>query len=547
MKSHRYVLSSRALAGIAICIAGICFGGVSAAQEAKPSPQPQAPQQQPEPKPETFESLLEIVAERAKNLAAKAYTKPEIDLPQELKESTYAQYRGIRFNPDAALWRGQADFEIQLFHPGFLYVHPIKINIIDEYSVFTEVKFNENNFIYDGGAEPLKQALANQANKQLGFSGFRVHYPVNRPDYKDEMLVFQGASYFRPIGPHQIYGLSARGLAIDTGEPSGEEFPRFIEYWLIKPRPGDNRLIIGALLDSPSVAGAFIFSVSTGTNTVMDVKSRLYTREDIAKVGIAPLTSMFFYGETQRPNNGDFRPEVHDSDGLQIASESGEWIWRPLQNPKNLHITSSMVNHLTGFGLAQRDREMDHYMDLESKYERRPGIWVEPTSDWGPGRVELVEIPTSNETNDNIVAYWVSKDPVKAGTELKYDYTLSTFDENVAENTLAKILRTNIGRVTAAGQKDPPPANHRNFVVDFYDGQIEKLDAGLPVEADLQVSQGKFSDLTVVKIPEEGVWRVSFKLAPEGKSTVDMRLSIKLRGKRLSEVWNYVWASEGIQ
>ncbi|WP_411860485.1 glucan biosynthesis protein [Halioxenophilus sp. WMMB6] len=480
-------------------------------------------------------------------MASKPYVAPKHDLPAPLANLTYDQYRGIRFNPEHAIWHDSSEYELQLFHPGFLFLEPIAITLIDEYSVFKKLSFDPDQFIYEREATSLASALASVQKEGIGFSGFRVHYPINQSSYKDEMLVFQGASYFRPLGPNQAYGISARGLAINTGEPSGEEFPRFSEFWIIKPKPNDHYLTIAALLDSPSLAGAYIFKVATGVDTEIEVKAKLFTRESVVKLGIAPLTSMFFYGENQNRNYRDFRPEVHDSDGLQVLTGSGEWIWRPLQNPKRLLITSSMTRQLKGFGVAQRDRNFDHYLDLEAKYETRPSLWVEPLNDWGEGRIELVEIPTPDETNDNIVAFWVSNQPVAAGSELNYQYRLQTFDNFIASHALAKVLRTRIGSAAIPGDPNPPPANNRQFVVDFCGAGIEKLSAGQPLEADLQVINGVARDITTTKIPTENCWRASFKLAPQSKDAVDMRLKLLYRDQPVSEVWNYVWTPENGQ
>ena len=282
-----------------------------------------------------------------------------------------------------------------------------------------EVTFDPASFNY--GANKLDPAQL----QKLGFAGFRIHYPLNTPRYKDELAVFLGASYFRLLGKGQRYGASARGLALDTGERGGEEFPRFEQFWIEKPARNATQLVLYALLDSKRVTGAYRFVLKPGDETVAEVQSRLYFREAVGKVGIAPVTSMFMYGENQ-PGSGDgFRPEVHDSDGLSIASASGEWIWRPLVNPKRLLTTSFALPGTRGFGLMQRDRAFASYEDLEARYDLRPSLWVEPTSSWGPGRVELVQIPTPDETNDNIVAYWVPAEAPKAGASLAYSYRLS--------------------------------------------------------------------------------------------------------------------------
>ncbi|HEX5639750.1 MAG TPA: glucan biosynthesis protein G, partial [Burkholderiaceae bacterium] len=344
---------------------------------------------------------FEDVDRLAKNLASRPQPKPAFALPKALKDLNYDQTRDIRFNPDRALWRAdKLPFEVQFFHLGGYFDQPVRVHEIVGKQV-REVGFDPNDFNY--GANKLDAAQL----QKLGFAGFRIHYPLNTPRYKDELAVFLGASYFRVLGKGQRYGASARGLALDTGDRGGEEFPRFEQFWIEKPARGARQLVLYALLDSRRVTGAYRFVLRPGDETATDVQARLHFREPVGKLGIAPLTSMYLYGENQPGNGEGFRPEVHDSDGLSVASANGEWIWRPLVNPKRLLTTSFTLPMTRGFGLMQRDRAFSSYEDLEARYDLRPSLWVEPASNWGPGRVELVQIPTPDETHDNIVAYWV--------------------------------------------------------------------------------------------------------------------------------------------
>jgi periplasmic glucans biosynthesis protein len=355
-----------------------------------------------------------VVAERARALAAQPYVAPAGKLPADLAALNYDRHRDIRFRPERALWRDAGlPFEVQFFHPGWLFADPVRVHEVTGEGT-REISVDPRDFDYG------KNTLDPAAWPKLGFAGFRVHYPLNNAAYKDELVVFLGASYFRALGKGQRYGLSARALAIDTvarpGKPTrGEEFPRFVEFWLERPADAQaTSLTLHALLDSPRAAGAYTFTITPGEDTVMQVRSRLYLRagsEDIATLGIAPLTSMFLHGENQ-PDDDDFRPEVHDSDGLAVHAGSGEWLWRPLVNPqlsraKGVLTTSFSTTDPRGFGLMQRDRAFSSYEDLEARYELRPSAWVEPIGAWGAGRVELVQLPTDEEIHDNIVAYWL--------------------------------------------------------------------------------------------------------------------------------------------
>ncbi|MGX1111671.1 glucans biosynthesis protein [Pseudoalteromonas sp. MBR-15] len=494
------------------------------------------------------EKLFDVITARAKKLASEPYVAPK-DLELEALTSIgYQDYRAIRFRPDQAIWKDQSLYEVQLFHPGFLYKSPVAINTLEQNAEVKSLPFKTDYYRYDATAAPLEAEISTAIkNTQLGHAGFRLHFPLNNSEYKDEVAVFQGASYFRLVGPHQVYGLSARGLAVDTALSSGEEFPVFKEFWLVKPAPEDTTIVLYALLDSPSVAGAYRFELTPSTNTEVKTQMQIFARKDINKLGIAPLTSMFYHGENSTKFFDDYRPEVHDSDGLLMQSAEGQWVWRALNNPKKLSVTSFSYDNPKGFGLAQRDRDFNNYLDTEAHYHNRPSMWIEPMGSWGKGRVELVEIPTDTETNDNIVSYWVPEQAMKAGDSLSFSYKLSTFNATLASQDKASVLRTRIGSAALPGEKNPPPKSHRQFTVDFSGENINQLSANFAMKADLTLSSGEISDKTVQQLPNNQGWRVAFKVAPEGDKPVDMRLSLKLRNKEISEVWSYVWYPNDVQ
>ena len=476
---------------------------------------------------------FEDVVERARRLAERSFEAPQAELPQEFANVSYDAFRQIRFRPQRALWRDERMFEVQLFHLGFLYVQPVRINIVDG-GVASEVMFDPAMFDYaDTGLERVVPPLA-------GFAGFRVHYPLHRPDYKDEAAVFLGASYFRILGRGQQFGASARGLAVDTAHPRGEEFPIFREFWLVKPQENDHVLTIYALLDSPRLTGAYRFTIRPGTATTADVTSEVFARADIDKIGIAPLTSMFLFGESGNQRFDDFRPEVHDSDGLLMLTGAHQWIWRPLVNHEALQVSSFFDTNPRGFGLLQRDRDFSNYLDLEASYHRRPSMWIEPQGDWGAGRVELVEIPLTDETNDNIVAYWTPQKPLRAGETIAFSYRIRAISEMRFRSTPASAERTLSG-TPSASPPNPFPAGARLFVVDFNGGELPYLDARQPVRAEITASAGRIIDQIVTKIPETGGWRVAFRVDPEGNQAVDMVLKLRLYDAPVAEDWVYLW------
>jgi glucans biosynthesis protein len=473
------------------------------------------------------------VAAQAKALSEKPYDKPETRLPKALIDLGYDQYRQIQFKPDHALWHNsKLPFELQFYHPGLYYSQMVKINLVTATGV-RPVPFNPDDFDY-GNLQIDKSQLSG-----LGYAGFRVHYPLNTKKYKDELLSFLGASYFRALGKGQRYGMSARGLAIDTGMMTGEEFPAFTEFWIAWPRPQDRQLTIYALLDSRRVTGAYKFIVRPGDSTVMDVQVRLFLRSSVGKLGLAPLTSMYLFGENQPspPDfHQDFRPEVHDSDGLQVQTDK-EWLWRPLVNPRRLLITSFGTVNPRGFGLMQRDRDFHDYEDLDDRYDLRPSTWVEPKGDWGAGRVELVEIPTPDETNDNIVAYWVPDKMPQPHQPFDLSYTLSWEMHQQTHPPDAWVAQSLRGQ----GSQKEDDGSIR-FTLDFVGPALAKLPADAPVISGVWLDDNaQLIDRQVVHNDVTHGWRViiHFKRLDDDKP-VEMRAFLSKDKKPLSETWSYI-------
>jgi glucans biosynthesis protein len=478
---------------------------------------------------------FDSVAQRARELAAKPYAKPAARLPKELMTLTYDQYRDIRFRTDRFHWRGtKSPFELAFFHSGFYFEHPVRINEVAAEGV-REIRFRPEDFDY--GANKLDP----QRIRDAGFAGFRVHFAMNTPRHKDEVVVFLGASYFRALGKDQRYGLSARGLAIDTALASGEEFPRFVEFWIERPTAQAKELVIHALLDSKSAAAAYRFVLRPGAETVMDVKMQLHLRENVAKLGIAPLTSMFHFGENQRPASADYRPEVHDSDGLSVHTGTGEWIWRPLANPRRLLVTSFATTNPEGFGLMQRDRAFSSYEDLEARYEMRPSAWIAPRGQWGPGRVELIQLPTPDETNDNIVAFWVPANPPAVREPWDVEYRVHWQKDPHALPLTSWVTQTRRG----AGYLRKPDKNIA-FMIDFEGPALKKLPADAKLEGAFTADgNGKIIESIAFRNEVTGGWRVSLRLRrADDKKPVELRGFLRNGTDTVSETWSYVLPPE---
>ncbi|BBL72202.1 glucans biosynthesis protein G [Methylogaea oryzae] len=470
--------------------------------------------------------------QRAKKLAAKPFTKDEGDLPDFLSNMDSEHYRDIHFKPEKSLWREERlPFQVQLFHRGYMYKDRVAVNLVSGGQV-QPVPYSSDFFDFGQNLFPAAPPPT------VSYAGVRFHYPLRKGDGQEDVAVFLGASAFRAVGMGQVYGLSARGLAIDTGLPKAEEVPVFKEFWVEKPAPNADKLTVYALLDSPSATGAFRFVLRPGLATTIDVNSRVYFRKNVDRLGVAPLTSMYFHGENTDRFIDDFRPEVHDSDGLLMARNSGEWTWRSLNNPRQLRISVLKDISPKGFGLMQRDRAFDHYQDLDARYQQRSSLWVEPLGDWGAGSVYLIEIPSEAEKYDNIVAFWVSDQPALKGQERVFNYRLHYLLDSSLEPDGGRVVSTRVG-LQAAG------SNKRRFAVDFVGDELKYFSDKAAVEAELSASSGKISDVAVTRNSETGGWRLSFVLEPAvDKDVVDLRAYLKSGGEVLSETWLYQWSAK---
>jgi glucans biosynthesis protein len=464
------------------------------------------------------------VVERARALAQKAFTAPPA-IPELWERVGYDQYRDIRFDKTRALWGDGGNFRVEFIHPGSVYKHAVAIHTYDRAGV-RAVPFSPTLFTYG------QSGLGDKVPKALGFAGFRITYPLYRKSQQNHVLVFAGASYFRPVAKDQVFGLSARGLAIDTGLPSGEEFPTFKEFWLERPSKDATSVKTLALLDSPRVTGAYEFVLRVVPRMTIDVKATLFERKRVAELGIAPLTSMYFYGKERRPA-GQWRPEVHDSDGLLVHSANGEWLWRPLLNPDRLLINSFVTDGLRGFGLLQRERTFGAYEDLEAHYERRPSAWITPIGDWGKGSVKLVQIPTANEYNDNIVAYWRPDNLPPLGQPVEIAYRIHVQGDEPVPATRARATATRVGDGDAAGAK--------RVVIDFEGGTLKQLGPGAEVQPVVWVApDGQIVQQNAFRNHVTGGWRLAFQMKPQKGKSVELRAHLQHDGEPLTETWSYL-------
>ncbi len=468
----------------------------------------------------------------AQELATRDYQADVMAESNPLRQLTYDQYRRIVFDPEAAVWRDAAThFQLQLFHPGFLHTTPVGVHLVDDKSA-RRLDFSTELFSYAGsGTDPVEFEAG-------GYAGFRVHYPINTAERIEEFLVFLGASYFRAVGRDQFYGLSARGLAVNTVGPGGEEFPRFSDFWIEQPGPDAGEIIIHALLDSPSVTGAYRFTVWPGDPTRMDVDASLYPRRDRERIGIAPLTSMFMFDATNRGNFNDYRASVHDSGGLSIRQANGERVWRPLANPNRLQVSAFGAGQdvPAGFGLMQRHQAFDQFNDHEARYDKRPSLWIEPQGTWGPGHVELVEIPTNVEYQDNIVAYWQPAGGLQAGEDYRFRYTLYWGKSAPGAKQPGRVVDTAAG---AALDSDDLV-----FVIDYSDGDTIPDVQADPQKVQIQAtaSAGEITGVSGTLVEPTGYYRAYVRFNNVDADLSELRVTLNVDGQPWGETWLYRWS-----
>ncbi|HRO09885.1 glucan biosynthesis protein [Amaricoccus sp.] len=464
-----------------------------------------------------------VVLERARALAAEAFAWPDAP-PAAIARLTAEQYAMIGFREEQRLFVDPpTGFAVDLLHPGFIYSIPVEIFLV-EGGASRKIEYDPALFNF-GDVPPPEPGM------NLEFAGFRALTALNQPDLLQAFAIFAGASYFKAVSKGQAFGLSARGLAIGTGEAEGEEFPFFRAHWL--ETPGEGRMVVHSLLDGPSAAGAYRFTIRPGDPTQIDVEATIFARENIAHLGLAPLTSMFLFDAKDRGEHDDFRLGVHDSDGLAMWNAQDERIWRPLHSPRLLQISAFADSGPRGFGLVQRERSFSDYEDLGAAYHRRPSAWVEPIGDWGKGHVVLVEIPSGAEIHDNIVAYWRPEEDIAKGNEISLTYRLSWGWDAPDLAGLLRVERT----LSGAGRN-----GRRRFVVDFAGDAPNPIRASA-VQLVAQANPGSLHDVEIAENPEINGLRISADLDPEGADSVEMRLELRSGDRRIAETWIYRWSS----
>ncbi|PBP80835.1 glucan biosynthesis protein D [Pseudomonas syringae] len=477
----------------------------------------------------------------AKKLASKGYVSNKQVLPPVLANMTPQQFNAIRYDPNHSLWKdvhGQLD--VHFFHVGMGFKTPVRMYSVDPQSKQArEVHFRHDLFNYENSGIDK-----NLVKGDLGFAGFKL---FKAPEIAiNDVVSFLGASYFRAVDSNKQYGLSARGLAIDSYAKRQEEFPDFTKFWFETPDKNATRFVVYALLDSPSATGAYRFDIDCQAGqVVMEIDAHVNARTDIQQLGISPMTSMFSCGTHERRMCDTIHPQIHDSDRLSMWRGNGEWICRPLNNPAKPQFSAFSDTDPKGFGLVQSDHEFSSYQDTVVWYSRRPSLWVEPITAWGEGEVSLLELPTTGETMDNIVVFWTPKTPVKAGDSMNYGYKLFWSPLPPVSTPLAQVHATRSGmggflEGWAPGEHYPKTWARR-FAVDFNGGGLDRLPEGTGIEPIVTVTHGKVQDFNILVLPDIKGYRVTFDWVPASDSVepVEMRMFIRTGDRTLSETWLY--------
>ncbi len=497
--------------------------------------------------PEPAEVNLDYVAKRALERAHHPFHSPRADLPKVLRQDNldYDKYREIEFRHEKALWASEGlPFRVEFFHPGYLYQEPVHVNEFTATHV-QPIRFVQDFFNY------RSLNIQKQIPSDTGYAGFRLLNQLNETNKWDELGAFLGASYFRLLGKDQSYGPSARGLALDCGETDRpEEFPIFTDWWLGKPQKDDTALTLYAILDSVRCTGAYEFHIHPGKTTVVDVTAEIFVRETntvlavnpaskpIKTIGLAPLTSMFWLGKNSERKFDDYRPEVHDSDGLLVYMDNGEILWRPLDNPPVMRHQIFHAPDIRGFGLFQRERSFAAYQDTFNLDQLVPSMWVEPHGNWGDGDLHLVELSAGYEGLDNIVAFWDPKDKPAPLQPYRFNYAIrwqsGGVDLKLSEN---RVISTRVGL-------DSHFPNARQFVIDFAGPKLDAVPENKPPLAIANCStNAAIMDNLVIRNPFLNAWRVILKMQPKpgNADPVNLRCTLQTGTNILSETWTYQW------
>ncbi len=462
-----------------------------------------------------------VVIEAARQLARRPYVPPNTALPDPFNGLNVETYSGIRHRPERLIWADDGrPFVVEPLHRGYLFATPVAISVVENGEV--------RRLVYDANRYQFGRLTPPSNLPDLGFSGFRL---LASGDSGREIAIFQGASFFRSMAKGQTLGAMARAMAIRTADGRGEEFPIFRAFWIERPS-ADGVTVVHAVADSESATAAFRFTLRPNDITIIDTEATIFARTAVDNIGFGAMQATFLFAANRRRNVDDMRPAVHEINGLQMLNGRGEWIWRPVSNPEALQISSFVDENPKGFGLVQRERDFAAFHDDDQQFQTRPTLWIEPIGDWGPGQVQLIEIPSDSEVNDNIIAFWRPRQPLAAGTETSVAYRQFWCWTPPERPPLATAVGFRIGRGGAT--------RRRRFLVEFAGGVFAQDN---PPEARLSLSAtpGQVVNPRLVMNHGRKTARVNFDLDPGGDAAVELRLLLEGPDGPLTETWLYRW------
>lgn len=477
-----------------------------------------------------FDSLKDL----ASALARKPYAPPHITPSAYLRDLTPEQFQRIRFRADRALWHDQGGFEARYLKPGVYANNIVELHETVDGSA-RKISYDLSDFDLGDLPAPKSDSEQGAAFHSGGFAGFKILYPLHEEHHwKDELIVFRGASYFRFLGRHQQYGLSARGVAIDTALPKPEEFPDFRAFWLERPEPDQPFLRVLALLDGPSVCGAYRFTITPADESTVEVEAEITLRNPVEKFGCAPLTSMYLYGDAERATKtGAAGMKIHDSDGLFMRLADGRTIWRPLARRRGVTVTQHFAENPQGFGLLQREKDPDVYASPDKRYHLRPGYWVEPIKPFGKGHVQLLEIGSIDVDFDNIGAFWVPDSPPAPGEVFQLHYRLTAVNENPP--LPQKMGFAHRGHMTPLDFAKEQP--YLRAAVQFSGLPEGSLDG---VTARVSSPHGQTTEPVIQRL-SDGKVELTYDLQSQSAERAETFAWLERNGQAFTETWSYLW------
>lgn len=484
--------------------------------------QAQTPAPAPEPQAFSFSNVLDL----ARTLSKRPFKLNTPDLPDAFNNLAYDAYVGIRARPDAMVWgRENIGFAIEPLHRGFIFSNPMQINFVDDGKV--------SRLVYESSKFEFGKITPPQNLPDIGFSGVRIMTTPAGGGAPTEVAIFQGASFFRAAARGQTLGAMARGLAIRVADGKGEEFPQFRAIWIEKPTLAAGALVFYALLDSESLTGAYRFTLRPGDATIIDTECTLFARVAVDHLGIAPMAATSLLSSLDRRKSDDIRPTVAEVSGLQMWTGTGEWLWRPVANRESLQLSSFVDDKPKGFGFVMRNRDFEQYQDDVQHWEMRPSLWIAPIGEWGPGSVQLVEIPSESEVNDNIIAYWRPRDGLAAGSETMFAYRQFWCWQPPDRPQGAFAVHSRSGRGSNG--------KRRRFIVQFSGDAFAEPQRLPDLKPALTVAPGAIVSMQSYLLPDRRAFRVAFEIEAGGENYSELRLVIEAAGKPISETWLYRW------